>query len=98
MNNDDMEGNYFGGGSVMHTVKDGEIYLDSLQVAQVLSQTGIRIALSAIRENNHTNATSAHMIMVIAEKVFELRSELLKRELDDALPDLGELDLGGLFD
>lgn len=102
MNNEDMDGAFLGGGAIEHAVKDGEIYLRANQVAQLLGQTGVKMALQAIQDNDPASASTAHFIMIISEKVYELRSELLKREieasfsfddLNDFLLSDGQLDL-----
>lgn len=82
MPNEDMDGEFFGGGAIEHAVVNGEIYLRSDHVASLLSQTGIKMALTAITENDPDTAAAAHLLMTISEKMYELRSELLKREIE----------------
>lgn len=88
--NEDMDGLFFGGGAIEHVIDGGEIYMRSDQIAQLIGQTGVKMALSAIQQNDPASAATGHMMMIVSEKIYELRSELLKRELEAALPDLSE--------
>lgn len=92
MANEDMDGVFFGGGAIDHAVEGGEIYLRSDQIASLLAQTGIKMAITSIRANDPPSAATAQFLMIISEKLYQLRSELLKRELEAALPDLGAME------
>jgi prophage antirepressor-like protein len=80
--NEDMEGVFLGGGALEHVVSEGEIYLRADQMATLLGQTGTRMALSSIRENSTELAGTANFLIIVSEKLYELRSELLKREAE----------------
>lgn len=98
MANEDMDGTFLGGGALDHVVHDGEIYLRSDQVAQVIGSTGIKMAIAAIQMNDSSSAATAQFLMIVSEKIFELRSELLKREIEAVLPDFGLIDPQSFFD
>ena len=77
-----MDGAFLGGGAIEHVVSNGEIYLRSDQIARLLGETGIKLGLTAIQENDPDTASAAHLLMTISEQLYLLRSELLKREIE----------------
>lgn len=84
MPNEDMDGQFLGGGAIDHVIQGGDVYLRADQLATLLSQTGVRMAISALTANDSASATAAHFIMIISTKLAELRSELLKREIESS--------------
>jgi hypothetical protein len=85
----DMDGAFLGGGGIDHAIVEGDVYLKAEHLAQLLGQTGVRMGLHAIAMNDSPSGVTAHMILTISEKLYELRSELLKREAEGLVGQLG---------
>jgi hypothetical protein len=97
MANEDMEGQFFGGGTIDYVVSGGEIYLKSEHLNNVMAQLGLRLSGIAIAEQNPSTGATAHMVLSIAEALMELRSELLRQEAEKSLLPPAE-PFGTLFD
>lgn len=91
MANEDMNGLYFGGGAIDHVVTEGDIFLRANQVARLIGSTGVKMAISSLQHNDPAGAGTAQFLMLVSEKIYELRSELLKREIEDQLPDVAAM-------
>lgn len=91
--NIDMDGQFLGGGGIDHAIVEGDVYLKAEHLAQLLGQTGVRMGLHAIAVNDSASGVTAHMVLTISEKLYELRSELLKREAEGLVGRMGFDDL-----
>lgn len=80
--NDDMEGNFLGGGALKHVVSGGEIYLNSYQLAGLFVITGEHWMAAAVAHQDPMGAAAAELLMILSEKIDTLRSEILKREIE----------------
>jgi prophage antirepressor-like protein len=80
--------NFLGGGGIDYVIHDGDVFLRANELASLLGHTGVRMTIAAIKGNDTGTATAAHFVMILSEKLFDLRSELLKQEIEAALPDL----------
>lgn len=83
VNNDDMEGRFLGGGGIGHVLVGGDIYLSADDLATLFFVIGSRWGLTALESSDMAGAGGAHTLIALAERVDTLRSELLKREVED---------------
>lgn len=80
--NEDMAGKYLGGGMLKFAVKDGEIYLHSQQIAQILYNVASSLYNSGIEAGSKESLVGAQLIAYMSNEFTMLRSELLKREAE----------------
>jgi hypothetical protein len=79
--NDDMPG-FLGGGGLDYVIRDGEVYLHAGHLAGLFGKTGASMGVQAILSDDRAGGNVAHALLLIAEKTEDLRSELLKREIE----------------
>ena len=91
--NIDMDGQFLGGGGIDHAIVEGDVFLKAEHLAILLGQTGIRMGMHALSLGDAAGGVTAHMLLTISEKLYELRSELLKREAEGLVGRLGFDDL-----
>jgi hypothetical protein len=91
--NIDMDGQFLGGGGIDHAIVEGDVFLKAEHLAVLLGQTGLRMGFHAINVNDESSGVTAHMLLTISEKLYELRSELLKREAEGLVGRMGFDDL-----
>lgn len=71
-----------GGGGLSHIVSGGEIYLNADQLATLFTNVGTRMMAVAAANEDNAGGAAALMMMSMSERLNELRSELLKREIE----------------
>lgn len=80
--NEDMAGLFLGGGSIKHTVVGGDVYFNADDLFRLFWTTGNAMGQIALQENDASTASMAYALIHLAAKTRELKSELLKREIE----------------
>ena len=65
-----------------YVVQGGEIYLKADQLITMMMKVGYNMANNSVKYQDLRGAGAAEMLMEVALKLDELRSELFKREIE----------------
>lgn len=102
MDNSDMEGSFLGGGEIAHVMHDGEVYLSADHLSQLLFNAAYREIEYQKQTGNQEGGLLVQWNLILSEKLADLRSELMKREIEASFnvrqDGTGELEFGTFFD
>lgn len=85
MSDNEMDGQYLGGGYIEHIVQGGEIYLSAIDIATIFNNSGLSLGHKALTEADSIMTAQAQALLVLGFKMKELRSELLRQEAEKSL-------------